>query len=146
MKSSWKCVLGFVGLLALTSCTPLRSPPPADRYSLHISDNAGARQFDVALKSDDKHALCISKEDWPNSSGWFPVEAEGVELQTSAGPLPAKSKLLSSYCPGGCGEHRIESGDELKGFIKYESFGDPETLVHDSAKKLVFRVYPYYCR
>jgi hypothetical protein len=85
-------------------------------------------------------------ESWPNSLGQFTVEKEDVFVESGSNLLPIKSKLMSAYCPGGCGEHRIEPQGELRGFIAYEAFGNVSTLANDAKKELKFPVAPYYCR
>lgn len=135
-----------VALVALLgSCAQKITRPTADRYELDITDNAAERRFDVSLKSADNRAVCVSVENWPNSSGHFTVEKDDTYLQVGPNRLPAKSKLMSAYCPGGCGKHRVEPNSSLRGFISYEVFGDPENLAKEPQKRLNFPVSPHYC-
>lgn len=145
MNISCREILAALFILAIASCASTVTRPAPDRYFLRANDNVKAHRFDIVLKSNDDKALCISTNGWPNSSGLFTTEREDVALETSAGVLPAKSALLSAYCPGGCGEHRIGNKGELHGFIAYEAFGDAEKLAKDLNKKLKFQVFPYYC-
>jgi hypothetical protein len=122
--------------------------PAPDRYTLHIQDNPAERRFDVALKSNDERPLCLSGEDWPDSSGQFVFGSNAVALGIGDGTaLPAKSGLLlSAYCPGGCGRvHRIELKAELRGFVAYAAFGDATDVPTEPEKQLMFLVGPYYC-
>lgn len=147
MRKSLKSLLKAMTLVVmLAACAPTITRPTVDRYTLHVIDNVAEQRFDVALMSHDSRPLCISIENWPNSSGHFTVEKEDTFVKTGADLLPARSKLLSAYCPGGCGEHRIEPKNELRGFIVYEAFGDSAKLATDSNKELKFPVAPYYCR
>lgn len=133
-------------IVLLCSCAQKVTRPTADRYKLRISDNIEARRFDVSLESSDHRALCISIENWPNSSGHFTVEKGDTFVQVGVNHFHAKSKLMSAYCPGGCGEHRIEPNGSLRGSISYEVFDDPEKLAAEPQKHLNFPVTPHYCR
>lgn len=113
---------------------------------MQINDNIAERRFDMVLKSNDTKPLCLSIEAWPSSTGKFPTENAAVTLKTTQGILPVRSELQSAYCPGGCGEHRIEPKGELRGFIAYEAFDDPTKLAADQIKQLQFSVIPSYCR
>lgn len=139
--------LKILGLLAaLTACAPNITRPTVERYALHIVDNADEVRFDVVLTSNDTRPLCVAIENWPNPSGHFTVEKEDAFVKIGADVLPIKSKLVSAYCPGGCGEYRIEPRGELRGFIAYEAFGDASRLAENEEKELNFPVSPYYCR
>ncbi|WP_413975380.1 hypothetical protein [Stenotrophomonas acidaminiphila] len=147
MSTSTKSFLKALFLMAaLAACASTISRPTGDRYALRITDNVADGRFDVALTSNDSRPLCVSIESWPNSSGYFTVEKEDTYVKSGADVLSANSKLMSAYCPGGCGEHRIEPQGELHGFIAYEAFGDAGRLAKDVNKELEFPVSPYYCR
>lgn len=142
---STKMLTAFAFVALLCSCTQKVTRPTPDRYRINVSDNVDERRFDVHLESNDSRALCISTENWPNSSGQFSVEKSDTFVQIGANRLPAKSKLMSAYCPGGCGEHRIKPGGSLHGFISYEVFDDPDKLATETDKHLSFPVTPYHC-
>lgn len=146
MSEARSFITALVAVVAMSACASDTARPTADQYVMRISDNAAEHRFDITLKSYDTRRLCISVESWPNSSGHFTVENGDIFLRTGAGMLPAKGKLVSAYCPGGCGEHRIEPKGELHGFVSYDVFGDASKLVADADKELVFPVSPYYCR
>jgi hypothetical protein len=139
-------MLAIGGPLVAAGCASSMAFVGRSRYELNVRDNVDARRFDIVLKSKDEHAICISNEHWPNTSGRFTVEIDDVFVKTASGLMKAKSGLSSAYCPGGCGEHRVKPGDELKGFISYASFGDPEELARAFTRELEFQAKPYYCR
>lgn len=134
-----------IWVFVLASCSHNVVRPSTDSYHLIVTDNAMERRFDVFVKSDDNRPLCIAKEDWPNTSGFFTVERDGVFVESTSGVFPARSPLISAYCPGGCGLHRIEPYGELRGFIEYEAFDDSVHFASDMNKKLRFLVSPRYC-
>jgi hypothetical protein len=131
---------------ALGSCSKGVVRPSEDRYRVVVVDNTKEERFDISLVSNDVRPFCLSIENWPNSSGTFTVEQSDVFLETSRGVLPVRSPLMSVYCPGGCGQHRVEPNGELHGFIMYSAFGDPLELAADTSKRLRFNIFPFYCR
>jgi hypothetical protein len=137
--------MAIVLIAAMPSCAQKITRPTADRYSLNIIDDIEARRFNLSLNSIDNRALCVSIENWPDSLGHFMVENNDVSLRIGQNHLKAKSTLISVYCPGGCGEHRIEPNDSLRGFISYDVFDDSETLAAEREKILNFPVTPRYC-
>lgn len=139
-------VAGGASLLVLAACATSVERPPPESYVLQVTDNAAEHRFDVVLKSHDDRALCVSIEAWPSKNGLFPTENDDVVVLTGQEELPVRSELSSAYCPGGCGEHRIEPHGELGGFIAYEAFGDTAKLAADPSKQLRFSVTPSYCR
>ena len=146
MKTNIACTYMAASLIVLLcSCAQKVTRPTADRYNLEITDNVEARRFDVSIESKDSRTLCISTESWPNSLGRFTVETDENFVQVGASRLPAKSKLMSTYCPGGCGELQIEPHGSLRGSISYDVFDDPEKLATEPLKRLIFPVAPYYC-
>lgn len=136
-------------IVALVACactaTAIRTRPPLDHYTLLVNDDEEKRRFDITLTSYDSRPLCVSEESWPNSSGKFTSDNGDVFLKIDSVVLPARTKLLSAYCPGGCGEHSIRQGEPLQGYISYDAFGDAGKLTKDSKKTLIFKVFPYYC-
>lgn len=135
----------YLLLAGLIGCaTPIERPTP-ERYSLHVTDNISARRFDVVLRSHDVRPLCVSIENWPSVDGYLHMGSDMATVQLMDGILSAHDDNFG-YCPGGCGEHRIESYGELRGFIAYEAFGDATRLAADSSKQLQFSAAPSYCR
>lgn len=131
-------------LLAVIACTATATRPAVDRYALQISDNVSEHRFDMVLKSHDDQAICVQVDKWPNRSGQLHMGSDLAKLRTDTGVLQALDENFG-YCPGGCGQHRIEPHGELRGFIAYEAFGDPEQLAADASKKLQFLLMPFYC-
>ena len=137
---------GCASLLMIASCATSIERPAPESYELRVADNVAKRQFDVTLKSHADRALCVSVEAWPSSDGSFPTATDEVVLIVGQDELPVRSELFSAYCPGGCGEHRIEPRGELSGFLAYDAFGDAEQLAASPNKRLRFQVSPAYCR
>lgn len=130
--------------LVLAGCSPatIRWVPHTD-YSVSIDDNPAQERFDLLLTSRASQAICLTNESWPGEKG-LPPGFQGAQLKTSDG----QSKLLptgSAYCPGGCGELRIEPGQQVRGVIKYGAFGDPTTIAADKIRVLLFSPQPYVC-
>ncbi|MBD7921436.1 hypothetical protein [Xanthomonas bonasiae] len=136
-------------IFALAGCastsTATRARPEFDYYNIIVSDNVAKKRFDIVFESYDSRPLCVSVENWPSSSGHFMSDNENVFVKSDDVVLPEKSKLLSAYCPGGCGEHRVRQGGSLRGFISYDVFGDAERLAEVSKILLNFKVFPYCC-
>lgn len=44
----------------------------------------------------------------------------------------------SPYCPGGCGEVRVGSGQSVRGVLPYAAFGDAAAIAADSKLSLSF--------
>lgn len=138
-------VTTYLMLAGLAACaTPLERPGP-ESYSVQVTDNVSARRFDVVLRSHDARPLCVSIENWPSDAGRLHMGRDVASVHTADGVLFAHDDNFG-YCPGGCGEHRIEPHGELRGFIAYEAFGDATRLSMDSSKRLQFSVAPSYCR
>jgi len=131
--------------MALAACaTPAAIRwTPADDYALVITDNSGMQRFEVTLTSSASTAICLSKEAWP-SAGALPAGFDGAKLALSSGTVD----LLptgSAYCPGGCGEVRIEPGRQVLGHIPYSAFGDAASIAAEGTRSLIFQVHPYQC-
>lgn len=137
---------GCASLLVVVACATSIERPSPEVYALHVADNTAEQRFDVVLKSHDDRALCVSTESWPSGSGLLPTANDEIVVLTGQEELPVRSELFSAYCPGGCGEHRIEPHGELRGFILYEAFGDAAKLAVDPSKQLRISVTPFYCR
>lgn len=145
MRSITYKALLIAPLMVNVACAPLITHPTSDSYNLQIVDNIDKRKFDVILRSKDNLPICVSVLVWPSSFGHLHMGSSIATLHAATGELLAKDANFG-YCPGGCGEYRIEPGDKLSGFIAYEIFGDPEQLASDSSKQLKFSVKPTYCK
>lgn len=140
-----KHVLPLLLVMALTSCvsSPAIRWAPLTDFEFIIADNPAHQRFDVTLTSKANAPLCLSKEAWPTAAG-LPAGFDGATLTTSTG----KKELLptgSAYCPGGCGNVRLEPGQLLAGMVPYAAFGDAPTIAADPSRKLQFVVHPFVC-
>ncbi|MCD9007459.1 hypothetical protein LDO31_14665 [Luteimonas sp. XNQY3] len=131
--------------LAITACASSYHRAEPGDFAVSVTDDVMRRQFAVTFVSKADRPLCISKESWPAEDGTFPLGWEGTVLSTSAGSLHPKA-ALTAYCPGGCGEVRIDAGQQLKASVAYSAFGDAEAIAADPQRSLAFPAYPYYCR
>lgn len=137
--------LAVLALAAITACAtsvPIRWASPSD-YDLTIVDNVAQGRFDITWTSKAVAALCLSKEAWPDKDG-LPLGFDGAVLTTSSGEK-ALLPTGSAYCPGGCGEVRLEPGQEVHGTLPYAAFGDSAAIASDAGHSLAFSVHPYYC-
>lgn len=135
-------LLALAALSACASTSGIRWAQDGD-YALAIQDNPAQQRFDLTLSSKASAPLCLSKESWPNPAA-LPAGFDGATLATSSG----QKELLptgSAYCPGGCGEVRIEPGQQVQGAIPYSAFGDAAAIAADSTRTLTFQVRPYQC-
>lgn len=133
-------------LTLLTACVSAPQRPSEEGFSLDVVDNAAEQRFDLTLVSHDAKPLCIQMEAWPSQSGLMPTQNFAAVLIGQQGEWLSESDMFSAYCPGGCGEHRIEPNSQLKGFIAYRAFGDPRQVAEMPEKRLRFSVKPFYCR
>lgn len=138
--------LSFVAALTATACAataPIRWAP-RDEFSLTIVDNIAQKRFDLALTSSASHPLCMPREAWPTAEA-VPAGFDGAILVTPGG----KKNLLptgSAYCPGGCGEIRVNSGKTLLGALPYSAFGNIVDIAAEPMRTLIIEAHPYYCR
>lgn len=143
-------LFGFCLLILLvalqSSCSTAATRPSSESFRVEIIDNLDERRFDVSVTSLDDHAICISKENWPDESGGFAGPQDYTHLRVGSGTLPVSTAFSSIYCPGGCGEHRIAPQGVLRGFIAYGGFADANAIAAEPRKELHFSVTPYYCR
>lgn len=135
----------MLALAALTACASSSSIrwATASDFALVIADNPAQQRFDLTLTSQASEPLCLSKEAWP-AEGALPAGFGGAALTTSSG----EKDLLptgSAYCPGGCGEVRVEPGQSVRGVLYYEAFGDAAAIAADTNRELAFEPYPYIC-
>lgn len=137
--------LSLLALVALAACASnsIRWAQDAD-FNLAIQDNPSQHRFDVVLTSKASEPLCLSKESWPDVAG-LPLGFDGATLTTASGNKEL-SPTGSAYCPGGCGEVRIEPGQQITGAIGYDAFGDAAAIAAESSRSLAFKVHPYLCR
>ena len=139
-----RILAGTLLCMAIAACaSPFRRAEPRD-FSVSVVDNPTKRRYDVTLASAVGTPLCLSKESWPAEDGTFPMGYEGAVLTTTTGPLHPKA-AMTTYCPGGCGEVRLEPGQTLRASVAYAAFGDAEVIAVDPVRSLSFPVYPYYC-
>jgi len=136
-------VAALLCMLIPACATQLRRADSKD-FSVSVTDRATEKRYVVVLDSAADGPLCLSKESWPIENGTFPMGYEGAVLTTTNGPLHPKA-AMTAYCPGGCGEVRLEPGQTLRASIAYAAFGDAEVIAADAARSLSFPVYPYYC-
>lgn len=142
MKHTLVVLVSLAILSACASSSPIRWARATD-YALAITDNPDQQRFDVVLASKADVPLCLSKEAWPAVEA-LPAGFNDAVLTTSVGTLD----LLptgSAYCPGGCGEVRLEPGQHVQGQIPYGAFGDASAIAADSTRLLTFQVHPYQC-
>lgn len=130
--------------LALAACaiSPTRWASLAD-FNLVVADNPAQQRFDLTLISKATEPLCLSREAWPAEDA-VPAGFDGATLTTSSG----KQELLptgSAYCPGGCGEARVEPGQAVRGALPYSAFGDAAAIAADATRTLAFEVHPFVC-
>ena len=119
-----------------------------ETYEVRVIDNPTERQFDLILISNNSRKLCLTLAQWPNRLGQLHMGSTRAKVQTSIGVVPALDENFG-YCPGGlpgCDYHRIEPYGQLRGYITYAAFNDPDALVADPNKQIEFAVYPFYCR
>ncbi|RTQ83420.1 MULTISPECIES: hypothetical protein [Stenotrophomonas] len=108
-----------------------------------MTDNPTQQRFDLTLTSKATEPLCLSREAWPADNA-VPAGFDGATLTTSHG----KQELLptgSAYCPGGCGEVRVEPGQAVRGALPYSAFGDAAAIAADTTRTLTFEVHPFVC-
>lgn len=135
-------LLALAGLVACASSPSVRWAPSAD-FDLVVTDNAAQQRFDLTLTSRTTDPLCLSREAWPAADA-VPTGFDGATLTTSSGV----KQLLptgSAYCPGGCGQVRIEPGQSVQGALPYAAFGDAAAIAVDATRILAFEVHPYVC-
>lgn len=129
--------------MATGACVgPTRYAAPGS-FSLSVTDNPADKQFDLVLNSAANAPLCLAKETWPAESG-VPLGFDGAVLQTPSGSRSLQS-TGSAYCPGGCGELRIEPGRSLRGVVPYRLFGDEGVIAAEAQRTLRFEVHPWPC-
>lgn len=136
-------VAALLCMLIPACATQLRRADSKD-FSVSVTDRATEKRYDVVLDSAADGPLCLSKESWPIENGTFPMGYQGAVLTTTNGPLHPKA-AMTAYCPGGCGEVRLEPGQTLRASIAYAAFGDAEVIAADAARSLSFPVYHYCC-
>lgn len=135
-------LLALAALVACASSTPIRWAPSTD-FDLAMADNPAQQRFNLTLTSKATAPLCLSREAWPAEAA-LPAGFDGATLATSSG----KKQLLptgSAYCPGGCGEVRVEPGQSVRGVLPYAAFGDAAAIAADATRTLVFEVHPFVC-
>lgn len=131
--------------VATTACAgPTRWAEPQDS-SFSVVDNPKEKRYDIALTASATAPLCLLKENWPAEDGTFPTGYEGAVLTVTTGLLQPKA-VMTAYCPGGCGEVRLEPGQTLRSRIAYAAFGDAEIVAVDPVRSISFPVHPFYCR
>jgi len=133
-------------VIAMASCASVSVPLAPDAFRLEIRDNPSELRFDVELQSYHDRALCVSSNNWPLSGGTLRAENTGVYLETAAGILPLQGPFVSVYCPGGCGEVRVEAGATMSGFFAYSAFGDADRIAADPSRQLHYALAPQACR
>lgn len=97
-------LFGFCLLILLvalqSSCSTAATRPSSESFRVEIIDNLDERRFDVSVTSLDDHAICVSKENWPDESGGFAGPQDYTHLRVGSGTLPVSSAFSSIYSRG----------------------------------------------
>lgn len=131
--------------VATTACTGAIRWAEPRHFSFSVVDNPKEKRYDIALTSSATAPLCLPKENWPAEDGTFPTGYEGAFLTMTTGLLQPNT-VMTAYCPGGCGEVRLEPGQTLRSRIAYAAFGNAEIVASDPVRSISFPVHPFYCR
>lgn len=135
-------------LFLLTSCAHVSNSidwASDDSYLLDAVDNPDNNRFDVILRSLGEQKLCLAVQQWPSRSGQLHMGSSFAHLEVGNRRLPATDENFG-YCPGGCGTIEIPPHGELKGFIAYAAFGDPEAIKREPQRRLDYSIKPIFCK
>lgn len=107
------------------------------------TDNTREKSIQLSFINHEKHAVCLSPEDWPN---------EGHKINHASGELfliigdkrfPIQD-FNTGYCPKGC-EIRVNPGEETFATIPYSEFNLPTSL-YGEKKILAFQPIGQKCK
>jgi hypothetical protein len=139
MKRTFRTLLAIV-FCAITACaTPLETR----HLAVSTVDLMDMRRVEVRYRNDTDQVVCLAVEDWP-STGMVHQGSDRVFLSVG-GEKFAIEDVNTGYCVGSTCTARIAPGEEIEGWISYESFGLPERL-WISPKTLSFSPAAYICK
>ncbi len=139
-----KTHLIILSILGFTLCGCKTTSPKPQHFPVVVQDNAEEQKFDISMQNTTAKAVCISVENWPNNIGELHYAADILYIEIASDTYPIFDSNLG-YCPKGCGTHKIEAGETLKGNIPYKLFAIPEHQ-KTSKKKLHFTPAAFKCR
>lgn len=132
--------LAVITLLAgcVTAATPL-----TDDFTLTIRNASEARRFELELTAGAA-PICFVIQQWPDDHGRLDTGSLAYAV-TDAGRFAARDYNFG-YCPGGCGELRVEAGGRLHAFVSWDEFPEEARLATSSVRRLEFPFSPRRCR
>ena len=133
----------LLAIVALLSACVTGATTFADDFTLTVRDAPGARRFELELTAGAV-PICFGIQQWPDAHGRLDTGSL-AHVVTDAGRFAARN-FNFGYCPGGCGELRVEPGARLSAVISYDEFPQAAQLSASSARHLHFAFRPYRCR
>lgn len=129
--------------LALVLC--LSSCASVDIYEsvFTSADNPERGGIELEYRNSSDLRLCLTADYWPNSAGKINMGSDVMFLVVGAERYPVKD-FNTGYCPESCAT-KVDPGETLKAFIRYEEFGLPIDL-QGREKKLEFVPKVFACK
>lgn len=134
----------FLIAMSRASCATTQQPIGQSSYRLSIIDNSAQQRFDLVLINKEAHAICVDIDEWPTGRGQLRVDDGQVSVEVDSKRYISRGALSTAYCPGGCGELRVEAGAELRGSLDYRWLEGFEPELAHYKKRLNF--YPHVRR
>lgn len=136
----WMRVLGIGASFAMIGCATTILDLPLDWQMI---DNPKMQRVELRYRNSTDSAMCLSTDAWPNQAGKLNSMGGRVFLIIGEIRLPL-ADFNTGYCDDGC-IRRVDSNDQIEGFILYEDFSVPEHLRFEK-KRLEFSPRAFACR
>jgi hypothetical protein len=143
MKAKLFLIILFLSGCAYNNSSKKITPYIKPKFTLELVPNDEKFTVELKLKSQEKTALCLATEQWPNSQGKVEYSTGSLLIYNNT-QYRAKS-FNFGYCPGGCGVIEIPALGSLEGFISYAEFGDAAEISHLKDKIFRYSLLPRLC-
>jgi hypothetical protein len=121
---------------------PSLTVPPM--FNIESRDVIGEDRFELTLQSQDKRAICLDVQNWPNDLGGVHYGADFVQIVHNRGVLPIRDLNLG-YCSDGCGVIVIPPGSTIRGSLTYAEFGSVAQVRALEGRVLEYSLSPRLC-
>lgn len=132
------CLLIFAGCV-----TDGGGIPFTNDFTLAIRDAPERQRFELELTAGAA-PICFTIEQWPDRHGRVDT-GRIAHVSTETGRFEASNENFG-YCPGGCGEIRVEPRARLSAFVAYDQFPAGASLSLAAVRRLDYDFHPYSCR
>lgn len=148
MKKYLEVFCAVLCVIFLQSCSEVEPEYYGDAeegrdFDIIINQVDSERIFELVLKSKVGDNLCVGIDSWPNSNG---LVADGRAALQIGGITRSAPVINLGFNLFDISVLIIYPNESIKGYIKYEMFGEPDEIAKINDKKLIYIIKPFFCK